>query len=159
IPLLLTWWENGEPSVHASAGRALRKAAPDVLAETLSARLEAGAWGLLDLISGVALLRTPTLVRARRRLRAGGRHGRADKIVLVEGALRHRDAAQRDSAALSALRSRPGIAAAARRQRPDRAELLHLARTGGPEQIRRALTLLAECHDDDPARDRELTAL
>ncbi|MFC4008156.1 HEAT repeat domain-containing protein [Nonomuraea purpurea] len=155
IPLLLDWWEHGGPSLHASAEWALRKANPDVLAETLSSRLETGVWGLLDLISGVVLLRTPSLVRARRRLRDEGRDDLADKIVLAEGPLRHPDAAQQDSAALSALRSRTrGQEAAAREQRPSRTELLHLARTGGPEQIRRALTLLAERHDDDPARVR-----
>jgi hypothetical protein len=155
IPLLLAWWEHGGPSLHASAERALRKAAPDVLAETLSGRLETGAWGLLDLISGVALLRTPTLARAHRRLRDEGRDDLADKIVLAEGPLRHPNAAQQDTAALSALRSRTRVPeAAAREQRPPRAELLHLARTGGPEHIRRALTLLAERHDDDPARVR-----
>jgi hypothetical protein len=155
IPLLLSWWEDGGPSLHASAERALRKAAPDVLAETLSGRLEAGAWGLFDLISGVALLRTPTLVRALRRLREEGRDDLAGKIVLAEGPLRPPHAAQQDSAALSALRSRTRVPqAAAREQQPPRAELLHLARTGGPEQIRRALTLLAERYDDAPARPR-----
>ncbi|SNS12389.1 HEAT repeat domain-containing protein [Actinomadura mexicana] len=150
IPLLSAWWENGGPSLHTSAGRALRKADPDVLAETLSRRLETGDWGLLDLISGVTLLRTPTLARAHRRLREEGRHDLADKLVLVDGPLRHPSAARQDSAALSALRSRTRVPAA--EQRPARAELFRLARTGGPEQIRRALTLLAEHRDDDPAR-------
>lgn len=152
IPLLSAWWEHGGPSLHTSAGRALRKADPDVLAETLSRRLEAGDWGLLDLISGVALLRTPALVRAHRRLREEGRHDLADKIVLVDGPLRHPHAARQDSAALSALRSRTRVPEA--EQRPARAELFRLARTGGPEQIRRALTLLAERHDDNPGRVR-----
>ena len=155
IPLLLAWWEHGGPSLHASAERALRKANPDVLAETLSGRLETGAWGLLDLISGVALLRTSTLAQAHRRLRDEGREDLADKIVLEEGPLRHPNAAQQDSSALSALRKPARVPqATAREQRPTRTELLHLARTGGPEQIRRALTLLAERHDDDPARVR-----
>ncbi|MEU7003882.1 HEAT repeat domain-containing protein [Nonomuraea sp. NPDC046570] len=153
IPLLLSWWEHGGPSLHASAERALRKAAPDVLAETLSDRLEAGAWGLFDLISGVALLHTPTLVRARRRLREEGRDDLADKIVLAEGPLRPPHAAQQDIAALSALRTLVPRAAA-REQQPSRAELLRLARTGGPEQVRRALTLLAARYDDAPARLR-----
>ncbi|MET7459859.1 HEAT repeat domain-containing protein [Nonomuraea sp. NPDC005501] len=155
VPLLLSWWERGGPALRASAERALRGAEPDVLAEVLSGRLEAGAWGLLDLVSGVALLRTPALVRVRRRLREEGRDDLADRVVLVEGPLRHPDAARQDSAVLSALRSRAGVPlVAAREQRPPRAELLRLARTGGPEQIRRALTLLAECYDDDPARLR-----
>ncbi|WP_345439187.1 HEAT repeat domain-containing protein [Actinoallomurus vinaceus] len=153
IPLLLSWWERGGPALHASAERALRNAAPDVLAAALSGRLEAGAWGLVDLISGVALLRTPALARTRRRLREEGRDDLADKILLVEGPIRHPDADRQDSAALSALRGRTrGPEAAAREQRPPRDELLRLARTGGPEQVRRALTLLAERHDDDPAR-------
>ncbi|MEV4001891.1 HEAT repeat domain-containing protein [Actinomadura sp. NPDC049753] len=152
IPLLAAWWEHGGPSLHTSAGRALRKADPDVLAEALSGRLDNGDWGLLDLISGVALLRTPALARAHRRLREEGRHDLADKLVLVDEPLRRPGAAERDSAALSALRSRPPVPEAGRR--PTRAELFRLARTGGPEQIRRALTLLAERHDDDPARTR-----
>ncbi|MEU4233958.1 HEAT repeat domain-containing protein [Nonomuraea sp. NPDC026600] len=152
IPLLLSWWEHGGPALHASAERALRKVAPDVLAETLSGRLEAGAWGLFDLISGVALLATPSLVRARRRLREEGHDDLADRILLAEGPLRPPHAAQQDVAALSALRSRTRVPrAAAREQQPPRAELLRLARTGGPEQIRRALTLLAERYDDAPA--------
>ena len=149
IPLLLTWWEHGGPSLHASAERALRTAAPDVLAEALSGRLEAGAWGLLDLISGVALLRTSALARTRRRLRDEGRDDLAGKMVLVEGPLRHPDAARQDAAALSALRGRTRVPeAAAREQRPPWTELVQLVRTGGPEQIRRALTLLAEQHGD-----------
>ncbi|MES9602022.1 HEAT repeat domain-containing protein [Actinomadura sp. NPDC000929] len=152
IPLLAAWWEHGGRSLHTSAGRALRKADPDVLAEALSGRLDNGDWGLVDLVSGVALLRTPTLARAHRRLREEGRHDLADKLVLVDGPLRRPGAAERDSAALSALRSRPAVPEAARR--PARADLFRLARTGGPEQIRRALTLLAESHDDDPARTR-----
>ncbi|MDN3356222.1 HEAT repeat domain-containing protein [Actinomadura sp. DC4] len=158
IPVLLSWWEHGGPSLHASAWRALRTAAPDVLAETLSRRLETGAWGLLDLISGVALLRTPALARVHRRLRDEGRADLADKILLAEGPLRHPDAARQDSAALSALRGRSRVPAA-REHRPSRAELLDLARTGSPEQIRRALTLLAERHEADPARDPELEGL
>ncbi|GGQ20764.1 hypothetical protein GCM10010187_41510 [Actinomadura coerulea] len=151
VPLLSAWWEHGGSSLHASAGRALRRANPDVLAEALSSRLENGDWGLLDLVSGVALLRTPTLVRAHRRLREQGRHDLATKIILVDGPLRAPDAAERDDAALSALRSRTRVPEAAR---PSRAELFRLARTGGPEQIRRALTLLAERHEDDPAHMR-----
>ncbi|MGI5415091.1 HEAT repeat domain-containing protein [Actinomadura luteofluorescens] len=148
IPLLLGWWEYGGASLHASAERALRKADPDVLAGALVARIDNGEWGLLDLVSRVALLRTPALVRARRRLREEGRHDLADKIVLVGGPLRRPGAAQHDTAALSALRVRTPVPQA--EQRPGRAELFHLARTGGPEQIRRALTLLAESHADDP---------
>ncbi|MGH3382141.1 MAG: HEAT repeat domain-containing protein, partial [Actinoallomurus sp.] len=147
IPLLLSWWEHGGPALHASAERALRRAAPDVLAEALSGRLDTGAWGLLDLISGVALLRTPALARTRRRLRDEGRGDLADRIVLVEGPLRHPDAARQDASALAALRSRTRVPEA-REQRPPRADLVRLARTGGAEQIRRALTLLAEQHDD-----------
>ncbi|MEU8104350.1 HEAT repeat domain-containing protein [Nonomuraea muscovyensis] len=155
IPLLLSWWEHGGPSLRASAERALRKAAPDVLAEAVSSRLEAGAWGLIDLIAGVTLLRTPTLARARRRLGEEGRADLADRIVLADGPLRPPHAAQQDAAALSALRGRTrGPQAAAREHQPPRAELLRLARTGGPEQIRRALTLLAERFDDARARPR-----
>lgn len=146
--MLSPWWEHGGPALHASAGRALRNAAPDVLAEALSGRLETGAWGVLDLISGIVLLRTPALARARRRLRQEGRDDLADKIVLAEGPLRHPDAAQQDSAALVALRGRTRVPqAAVREQRPSRAELLHLARTGGPGSPGRS-TSKTECHSE-----------
>jgi HEAT repeat protein len=152
IPLLLRWWEQGAPATRTSAERALRKAAPDVLAETLSGHLETGAWGLIDLITHVPLLRTSTLTRTRRRLREEERDDLADRIVLVESPLRHPNATQQDSATLSALRNRTRVPeAAARDQPPPRPELLHLARTGSPEQIRRALSLLAERYDDGPA--------
>ncbi|MGI5202376.1 HEAT repeat domain-containing protein [Spirillospora sp. CA-108201] len=150
IPLLLAWWEHGDPSLHTSAGRALRKASPDALAEALAGRLDTGDWGLLDLISGVALQPAPALVRAQRRLREEERHDLADKIVLADGPLRRPGAARQDSAALAALRTRTRIPESERR--PARADLFHLARTGGPEQIRRALTLLAERHDDARGR-------
>ncbi|NDU76411.1 HEAT repeat domain-containing protein [Actinomadura sp. DSM 109109] len=150
IPLLLEWWEHGGSSLHASAERALRRADPDVLAETLSARLDAGDWGLLDLISGAALLRSPALARAQQRLHEEGRRDLAGKLVLVDGPLRPPGAARQDAAALQALRERTRAPEAARH--PTRAQLFRLVREGGPEEIRRALTLLAERHDDRPAR-------
>ncbi|MDL4772735.1 HEAT repeat domain-containing protein [Actinomadura xylanilytica] len=162
IPGLLRWWEHGTPGTRAAARQVLRRAAPDLVAEALSERVEAGAWGLLDLVANVSLLRTPALTRTRRRLRAEGRGDLADRIHLVDGPLRHPDAGRRDSAALTALRTRVHAPQA---RTPSRAELLRLARTGGTEQIRRALSLLAEPFTDapapgrPPARDFELEEL
>ncbi|MBC6462358.1 HEAT repeat domain-containing protein [Actinomadura sp. HBU206391] len=153
IPLLLRWWERGGPATRASAERALRRVAPDVLAEALSERLGAGAWGFLDLIAGTPLLRTPALAEARRRLTAEGRDDLLDRLVLVEGPLRHPEAAGRDAATLAALRDRPRPPAGPAGMEPPREELLELARTGRPEQVRRALSRLAEPYEGRPAGD------
>ena len=143
-PLLLEWWEHGEPGTRAAAERALRRDA-DALAESLRGRLDAGSWGFLDLIAGRPLLRTPALTETCRRLRAEGRDDLADKLTLVDGPLRQPDAAGTEAAALAALRERPQATAG-----PSRDELLNLVRTGHTAQIRRALTLLDEDHEHDP---------
>lgn len=140
IPLLLGWWENGPAGLRAEAGHALRPAPAEVLADHLRARLEAGAWGFLDLLAGRRLLSSPELVRIRERLRAEGRGDLAEALLLDGGAV----SLPAPAAPVTAV------------HRPGRAELLLLARTGGPEQIRRALVRLAEEHggrapDRDPA--------
>ncbi|MGP3750695.1 HEAT repeat domain-containing protein [Streptomyces sp. IBSNAI001] len=148
IPLLLGWWEDGPAALRADAAHALRSAPADVLAEHLLPRLEAGAWGLLDLLAGLRLLGSPELRGIRERLRAEGRDDLAERLLLDEGP--------------GSVPRPPAPAGAVRR--PGRAELLRLARTGGPEQIRRALTRLTEEHTQErggrsPDRDPGLEEL
>ncbi|MCX4678871.1 HEAT repeat domain-containing protein [Streptomyces sp. NBC_01433] len=155
VPLLLGWWESGPPDLRPEALRVLRGVPADVLATLLGERIDAGATGLLELLSGRPLLRTPALTRARRRLRTEGRDALADAVLLVEGPLRGPGAARADAAALEALRSPAPAPVAAvtpgAGPRPALPELLTLARTGTPEEIRRALALLAERHGDRAA--------
>ncbi|MET9514572.1 HEAT repeat domain-containing protein [Streptomyces sp. NPDC002994] len=158
LPLLLRWWEHGPPAIRPEAGHALRGVPADLLAAALADRLDAGAWGLLDLLAGRPVLRTPQLDRVNRRLLAEGRDDLADRLRLVDGPLRGPDAEQRDAAALAELRERAATAPGPA-DRPSREDLLHLARTGDAEQIRRALNRLAEEHhgpdpDQDPALRR-----
>lgn len=161
VPLLVGWWEHGSPAVHEAARTTLHHVPADVLAHLLAPRVEAGDLGLLDLLTGVELLRTPALTRAERRLRTEGRDALADALVLVDGPLRTPGAEEHeDTAALDALRT-PFRNPAAPADRPSPAELLDLARTGTPEQTRHALTRLVE--ERAPARgaapDPELHAL
>ncbi|MFI1151598.1 HEAT repeat domain-containing protein [Streptomyces sp. NPDC020817] len=153
VPLLLDWWEHDPPSSGSAAGRALRHVPSDVLAEHLGARLDAGAWGFLDLLRGRPLLRTPALTQTCRRLRAEGREDLADGLILVEGPLRRPDAARQDAAVLAALRDAAPAASTGTSRTPSRRQLLDQARTGDPTRIRRALARLAEGHggpDPDP---------
>lgn len=160
VPLLLEWWEHAPPAVARTVVDALRACPADVLAGALDDRLEAGAWGFLDLLVGRPLLRTPALTRTRRRLRAEGRDELADRLLLVEGPLRGPDAEREDAAALAALRDRGTAVPAGAGRRPTRQELLDLATTGSPEQICRALTELAGTHTGpEPDRDRRLVDL
>ncbi|MFJ1675999.1 HEAT repeat domain-containing protein [Streptomyces sp. NPDC088251] len=160
VPLLLEWWEHAPSTVAPAVGDALRGYPADALARTLGDRLDAGAWGFLDLLLGRRLLRTPALTRTSRRLRAEGRDALADRLLLVEGPLRGPDAAQRDAAALAALRDRPPVADTGTPHGPSRRELLDLARTGTPEQTCRALAGMAEAHSGpDPDRDPQLRRL
>ncbi|MEV6582946.1 HEAT repeat domain-containing protein [Streptomyces sp. NPDC051582] len=160
VPLLLDWWEHDPPPGSSAAGRALRQVPADVLAEHLGVRLDAGAWGFLDLLRGRALLRTPALTRTCRRLRAEGRDDLADGLLLVEGPLRGPDAGRQDAAAQAALRDRSPAASTAASQPPSRQQLLDHARTGDPMRIRRALARLAEEHrGPDPDRDPGLRDL
>ncbi|MFH9137628.1 HEAT repeat domain-containing protein [Streptomyces sp. NPDC017524] len=144
VPLIVGWWEHGSPAVHEAAGTALRNVPADVLAHHLAPRVEAGDLGLLDLLTGRRLLRTPVLTRAERRLRTEGRAALADALVLVDGPLRTPGAEHEDTAALDALRTPFRSPTAARAGRPSLPELLDLARTGTPEQTRQALTRLVE---------------
>lgn len=155
IPLLLEWWEHDPPSSSSAAGRALHRVPADVLAQRLAERLDAGAWGFLDLLCGRPLLRTPALTQTCRRLRAEGRDELADGLLLVEGPLRGPDTVRQDAAALAALRDRARARSTGSAQLPSRQELLELARTADPVRVRRALTRLAEGHsgpdaDQDP---------
>jgi hypothetical protein len=160
VPLLLEWWEHAPPVVARAAGDALRAYPADALAEALGDRLDAGAWGYLDLLAGRPLLRTPALTRTRSRLRTEGRTELADRLCLVEGPLRGPEAGQQDAAALAALRDRTAAGPTATGHRPARRELLDLAATGTPEQICRALTELAAAHPGpEPDRDPQLMEL
>ncbi|MEV0749071.1 HEAT repeat domain-containing protein [Streptomyces sp. NPDC050273] len=160
VPLLLEWWEHAPPVVARAAGDALRAYPADALAEALGDRLDAGAWGYLDLLAGRPILRTPALTRTRSRLRTEGRTELADRLCLVEGPLRGPEAGQQDAAALAALRDRAAAGPTATGHRPARRELLDLAATGTPEQICRALTELAAGHPGpEPDRDPQLMEL
>lgn len=158
VPLLLEWWEHAPPAVARAVGDALRTYPADALAEVLEGRLDSGAWGFLDLLVGRPLLRTPALTRACRRLHTEGRAELADRLHLVEGPLRGPEAGRQDAAALAALRDRAAPAAAG--HRPARQELLHLAGTGTPDQICRALTELTQAGPgSEPDQDRQLQNL
>ncbi|MFI6860540.1 HEAT repeat domain-containing protein [Streptomyces sp. NPDC050421] len=160
VPLLLEWWEHAPPAVARAAGDALLAYPADALAEALGDRLDAGAWGFLDLLAGRPLLRTAALTRICRRLHTEGRAELADRLRLVDGPLRGPEAGQQDAAALELLRDRGEAVPAARRHRPARQELLDLAATGTPEQICRALTELAEAHTGpEPDTDPQLLNL
>lgn len=152
IPLLLDRWEHGPADLRAETAHALRAAPAEVLADHLRPRLETGAWGFLDLLAGLPLLASPDLTRIRDRLRAEGREDLAETLLLEEGP---GSIADRTPPA-DVPRTAATAATAGADRRPGRAELLRLARTGGPEQIRRALSRLAEEHsgrapDRDPA--------
>ncbi|MCX4848963.1 HEAT repeat domain-containing protein [Streptomyces sp. NBC_00893] len=160
VPLLLEWWEHAPPAVARTIGDALGACPADALAEALADRLDAGAWGFLDLLLGRPLLRTPALTRTCRRLRGEGRDDLADRLLLVEGPLRGPDAESRDAAALAALRDRDAVVSATGGRGPTRRELLDLAGTGTPEQICRALTELAGTHPGpEPDQDIQLVDL
>ncbi|MGW3320923.1 HEAT repeat domain-containing protein [Streptomyces virginiae] len=160
VPLLLEWWEHEPPPAGAAAGRALGRVPSDVVAEHLGERLDAGAWGFLDLLRGRPLLRTPALTRTRRRLRAEGRDDLADSLLLVEGPLRRPDAARQDAAALARLREPAPAMSTQASQPPSRQQLLDQARTGDLVRVRQALARLAEGHrGPDPDRDPRLRDL
>ncbi|GAA2483403.1 hypothetical protein Ahu01nite_009740 [Winogradskya humida] len=152
LPMLLEWSEHGAPATRASAERTLRQfpELADTIAESLRSRLDAGAWGLLDLIIGRSLLRTPALTETCRRLHAEGRDDLAEKIILVDGPLA--------GSKVAAFQERPQADAVSRD--PSRPGLITLIRTGHPDQIRRALTALAETlEDSNAALDPELEDL
>lgn len=137
VPRLLEWWQQIPQAV-----RPVLNAVPaDTLAVILGERIDAGAWGFLDLLAGRTLLRTPALTEIGRRLRAEGRDRAADSLVLVDGPLRDPAAERQDGHETARPTGPTGVF-----EEPSRRELLRLARTGGPDQIRRALTRLAENH-------------
>ncbi|WP_406279727.1 HEAT repeat domain-containing protein [Embleya sp. NBC_00896] len=140
-PQLLTWWERGEPATREAAFAALRHLPADLLAEALRGRLAARAWGYLDLLADRTIRRTPELTATVAHLRADGHESLADRLRLIDGPLRGPEAAARDDHALATLRARPEHATA---ERPSREDLLDTARTGSPEQVRRALSRLVE---------------
>ncbi|MFJ3439293.1 HEAT repeat domain-containing protein [Streptomyces cyaneofuscatus] len=150
VPMLLDRWQHGPPAVHAAARTVLDRVPADVLAHLLGPRVEAGGHGLLELLAGRPLLRTPELDGVRRRLRDEGRDALADRLVLVAGPLRGPDAEAEDAAALDALRAPAEGVPAARAHLPALPELLDLARRGTPEQTRRALGRLVEEHTPTP---------
>ncbi|MBM7055758.1 HEAT repeat domain-containing protein [Streptomyces durocortorensis] len=145
VPLIVGWWEHGPPAVHEAARTALHRVPADTLAHLLAPRIEASELGLLDLLAGLRLLRTPTLTRAERLLRTEGREALADTLVLLDGPLRTPGAAHEDAAALDSLRT-PSRASAAPADPPSLPELLDVARTGTPERTRGVLTRLVEEH-------------
>ncbi|WP_439081299.1 HEAT repeat domain-containing protein [Streptomyces sp. WL006] len=142
-PTVVTWWEHGPPAVHEAARVVLHAVPADALAHLLAPRIEAGDLGLLDLLSGSPLLRTPALDRAARRLRAQGREDMADRLVLVDGPLRAPGSAYEDEAVLDAVRTSPRAPAAPAEQ-TSLSVLIRIARDGAPERIRRALTRIVE---------------
>ncbi|MFJ9113749.1 HEAT repeat domain-containing protein [Streptomyces sp. NPDC102283] len=161
VPLIVGWWEHGSPAVHEAARATLPYVPADALAHHLAPRVEAGDLGLLDLLTGLRLLRTPQLTRAEHRLRTEGRDALADALVLVDGPLRTPGAEPEDAAALDALRTPFRSTTAAPADRPSLPELLDLARAGTPERTREALTRLVEEYAPAPGagRDPELHAL
>ncbi|WP_194926795.1 HEAT repeat domain-containing protein [Catenulispora pinisilvae] len=142
VPLLLDWWQQGPPVVRQQVRHFLRRADGDLLAEVLSSRLEAREWGFVELLSGRPLLRTPLLTELCERLRSEGEEALADSILLTDGPLRGLDAKQQDVAALTVLRDHAQVPKAS--HGTSRAELIDLARSGQPDQIRRALLRLGE---------------
>ncbi|MFD3485698.1 HEAT repeat domain-containing protein [Streptomyces sp. NPDC058665] len=134
VPALLELWQRAPEAV-----RPVLAAVPaDTLAVTIADRVMAGAWGFLDLLAGRPVLRTLELTEIRRRLRADGRDRVADSLVLVEGPLPDPAADRQHTNARARLTERGGSTGG-----PSRPDLLRLARTGSPDRIRQALTLLA----------------
>ncbi|MGY0235265.1 HEAT repeat domain-containing protein [Longispora urticae] len=134
-PLLLAWWEQGRIS-----GTDLRQVPDEVLFDLVGPRISAGEVGLAAAVAGLRVPYTPERAALRRRVA-----GLADTFTLVEGPLRSPADGARDGAALAALREPPHPAT---RREPTWAELLDRAGTGDPGEVRRALTLLGEAHED-----------
>ncbi|MGW4627323.1 HEAT repeat domain-containing protein [Streptomyces rubiginosohelvolus] len=160
VPLLVAWWEHGPPAVHTAARTALRRVPADALAHVLAPRIQAGELGLLDLLTGLRLLRTPLLTRSVRLLRTEGRSDLADGLVLLDGPLRAPGAPPEDAAALASLRT-PSRAPVTPADPPSLPELLDLARTGPPVRTREVLTRLVEEYAPAPGArpDPELRSL
>ncbi|MFI8511927.1 hypothetical protein ACIGHB_12450 [Streptomyces sp. NPDC085460] len=150
LPVLLRLWLHGPESARADACGALRQAPADALAGHLEHRLAAGESGLLELVAGRALQRTPLLDRL------AERHPGA-RLVLVDGPLPGPDAAERRTAALRALRERAPVPVPAGSSASSDEEPAALLRSPEPARIRRALARLTEGSLVlDPARLEEL---
>ncbi|MEV5826296.1 HEAT repeat domain-containing protein [Spirillospora sp. NPDC052242] len=139
VPVLVEAWEHGGAAVRAGARAALRRASADLVAEAIAGRVEAGEWGMLDLVAGRPVLRTPVLTKAIERLEAEGRDDLAGAVDLVDGPFRAPGAAERDAEALAGLRERRDPP-----PEPTRAELFAQAREGAPPDVRRALARLVD---------------
>ncbi|MFE0339709.1 HEAT repeat domain-containing protein [Streptomyces sp. NPDC058955] len=138
LPVLLALWEHGpDGDTRADAFGALRRVPADALAAHLEPRLAAGATGLLDLVAGRRLLRTPVLDRL------AARHPEAG-LDLVDGPLHGPEAAERQAAALRTLRERAPVPEPRRSSGPSDDELVALLRSPEPPRIRRTLALLTE---------------
>ncbi|WP_406859327.1 HEAT repeat domain-containing protein [Streptomyces sp. HUAS MG47] len=134
LPVLLHLWERGPAAARGPAADALRRLPADVLALALEPRITSGATGLLDLLAGLRVLRTPALARIQEL------HPEA-RLVLVDGPLRGPDAVAQDAAALRTLRER---APAATVPLPSREELIGRLRSDDRTEVRRALTHVTE---------------
>ncbi|HWS38246.1 MAG TPA: HEAT repeat domain-containing protein [Actinoplanes sp.] len=157
LPLMLEWWVDEDAAVRAAGGAVLSRIPADTIADGLRSRLAAGSWGFLDLIADRPLVRTAALTETVRRLRADGHGELADRLLITEGPIRRTGAAVADADALVALRQRPE--ATAGRAGPSRSELFELVRDGRADQVRRALTQLAEAAEDSGKADPELQEL
>ncbi|MFF6882937.1 HEAT repeat domain-containing protein [Streptomyces sp. NPDC012421] len=150
LPVLLRLWLHGPESARADAFGALRRVPADALAGHLEHRLSAGESGLLELLAGRPLQRTPLLDRL------AERHPGA-RLVLVDGPLPGPDAAERRTAALRALRERAPVPVPAGSSASPDEEPAALLRSPEPARIRRALARLTEgSFVLDPARLEEL---
>ncbi|WP_282692339.1 HEAT repeat domain-containing protein [Streptomyces sp. CC208A] len=133
LPVLLHLWRHGPEGARADAFTALRRPPADLLA----GHLESGAApGLLVLLAGRSLRRTPALDRLSERHPEAG-------LVLVDGPPHGPEAAERQAAALRALRERAPAPAAPASSLPYE-ELVTLLRSPEPLRVRRALAQLTE---------------
>ncbi len=144
-------WQSPRPARHDAATRAIRRIAPDVRAACLLPFLEQGAWGMLDLLHGAPLLRTPALTAIADRLRRDGRRDLADQLLFVDGPVRDRRGEGDDEHRLAALRAPPPVVPEAASEEPSLAEHLRRARGDDAELARRALTELARSRDAELA--------
>ncbi|MFF1509563.1 HEAT repeat domain-containing protein [Streptomyces sp. NPDC058326] len=151
LPVLLRLWEHGPKTVRPDASAALRRVPADVLARHLEGRIATGATGLLDLLTGRPLLRTPALTRLDERHPGAG-------LVLVDGPLRGPEDADRQAAALHALRERaplPDPRTSSATAPPTAEAMTALLRSAEPRRIRRALARLTEHPADLDGTDLE----
>ncbi|MFF8810097.1 HEAT repeat domain-containing protein [Streptomyces omiyaensis] len=136
LPVLLDLWRHGPADARADASAALRRLPADALAACLESELAAGAVGLLDLLAGRRLRRTPLLERL------DAQHPGA-RLALVDGPVHGPGAAARQEAALRTLRERAPapVPTASSSSYEEQAALL---RSPEPRRVRRALARLTE---------------